>query len=126
MATEQEIEKLAAAIAETLYHQFVVGAANSVLPQWTNPRYDDPEDATYRKIAEWARTLPKRDQEMLPLVVGRAKSDLLLNIGNIFTGAYGIGPIDGEQGLFQLLYDGKDVGAEVGWHLRDLIVDGDY
>lgn len=126
MATEQQIEQLASVIANKLYDQLVIGPAQSVLPEWTNPKYDDPEDETYRKIAVWARSLPKRDQEMLPLVVGRVRSDLLLRISGMLNGTYSVGPTEGMEDVFGLTYDKKEIGQDVGWFLHDLIVDGDY
>lgn len=125
MATESEIDAMAAKLAQEIYHQFIENVSRSVPLEWTNPIYDDPEDKTYTEIAKWARSLSTDDQRMLSLVVGRASANVLLKVGGLLSGTYGLGAVDGKQGVFELLYDGSNIGQDLAHHLQNLVEDAE-
>lgn len=125
--TEQERDALAAQIANKIYEQFVTGAANSAMMGWVDKTAPLPDnDPVYRKIALWARSLPTNESDMVHLLVGRVAADAMFHFIGLFNSFYGLGAINGELGVFEMSYDGENIGADIAWHLRQIISDGQF
>jgi hypothetical protein len=111
---------LADVIAKKFFQKFVEDIPDSAISEWNNAQYDVNEDKDYMSIAVWVRSLSSEDQNLLKTLITRICSDSMYTLGSVFCGQYSFGYIEGEEGVFKLLYNDKDIGEEFGFRLQEL------